>query len=512
LHIAAVGNKEHVVKLLLERGSLRNPKDKEGRTPLMRALEHGHEQTVKLLLNWSSMEETEDIESALATTDNNGKNALFYCLSPTDRHIQCLDMLVSTGADVNSEDASGLPLLCAACKEGYEKIVSKLLELGADPCAQHKTLGTSAVMYAAECGSSECIRLLSKAGADMNATDAKKETATHKAASKGLTTVLHTLAAFGADFNVSDAKGNTTLHCAVQAGDTEGCKFLTQRGCHPNDANDEEITPKKLADELGFKDIVKEVKKATTVAQKIEQGGKPKGYTELWRLRIFDWVVQHKLQCVAEFEKLDTEEEGTLPTDTFIAALRNLGIPVEDKDIRQVAALHDKGKKDKVNYEEFLRGSKYVTKQYAAYAAEPKEKGKKKKGGKRGKKGKFKIPFPIIYSTEGEKPVNCTLPEVMIEKHHHVCDEGRFPRDAPPGHLLQDDSLWYLNQPERTYVNIFDAVLHGDIESIKLAVNRGTSVNVRDRFQKTLLMEACCHGRIDIIEYLLANRSVMLMW
>ena len=62
LHIAAVGNKEHVVKLLLERGSLRSPKDKEGRTPLMRAVEHGHEQTVRILLNWSSMEENEEGE------------------------------------------------------------------------------------------------------------------------------------------------------------------------------------------------------------------------------------------------------------------------------------------------------------------------------------------------------------------------------------------------------------------------------------------------------------------
>lgn len=137
--------------------------------------------------------------------------------------------------------------------------------------------------------------------------------------------MLHTLAAHGADFNAADVKGNTTLHCAVQAGDTEGCKFLAQRGCAPNEANDDEITPKKLADELGFKDIVKEVKKATTVAQKVEQGGKPKGYTELWRLRIFDWVVQNKLDCVAEFQRLDPEEEGTLPIDEFVAALKNLG-------------------------------------------------------------------------------------------------------------------------------------------------------------------------------------------
>ena len=35
-------------------------------------------------------------------------------------------------------------------------------------------------MYAAECGSSECIRLLAKAGADLNEPDAKKETAAHR--------------------------------------------------------------------------------------------------------------------------------------------------------------------------------------------------------------------------------------------------------------------------------------------------------------------------------------------
>ena len=38
------------------------------------------------------------------------------------------------------------------------------------------------------------------------------------------------------------------------------------------------------------------------------------------------------------------------------------GIPVPDNDLQQVAALHDKGKRNKVNYEEFLRGTKYVGK------------------------------------------------------------------------------------------------------------------------------------------------------
>ena len=53
---------------------------------------------------------------------------------------------------------------------------------------------------------------------------------------------------------------------------------------------------------------------------------------------------------------------------------------------------------------------------------------------------------------------------------------------------------------------MFDAVRHGDIQSLKLALLRGTPIDVRDQYNKTPLMHACAHGRIDVARLLLENR------
>ncbi|XP_065842116.1 ankyrin repeat and EF-hand domain-containing protein 1-like [Oscarella lobularis] len=502
LHLAAKENKTDMVELLLGSRADINAADRLGRTALMKALDFGHDRTVKVLLDWKANARVQDLE---------GRNAFFYCLHPTARHAQCLEYLalMRLKVNLNCEDAEGMPLLCAAAKEGYKLILEKLLQLKADPNAQHRKLGTSAVSYAANCGSSECIQLLAKAGANLNAQDAQGRTASHLAASKGFNHVLHTLAAFGADFSIPDAKGNTCIHTSIEVGDKEVCKFLAQRGCPPSETNDEEKTPKKLADEFGFKDLVKELKKATTVYNKVEAGGKPKGYTELWKLRVFDWSVLEKSALASAFAEADADDEGTLSLDVFVDLLKKLGVSASEDDLHKIALAHDKKKSGKVNYEEFLKGNKYVSKQYAAYAAEPKEKGKKKKGGKKKgkKKGKFKVAFPIVYSTECEKPLDCMPPEIMIERHQHVSDESRFSRDRPPSHLLQDDSLWYVSPPEKSYVNIFDAIRQGDVDSFHLAIRRGTSIDIRDRYNKTPLMVASALGQVEFIRTLLAKEA-----
>lgn len=79
----------------------------------------------------------------------------------------------------------------------------------------------------------------------------------------------------------------------------------------------------------------------------------------------------------------------------------------------------------------------------------------------------------------------------------------RFNRDKPPLHPLQDDSVWYLNSPDKQFVNMNDAAKFGDLDSIKHALRRGYSVDTRDKYYKTPLMMACQRGNLEMAKALI---------
>ena len=66
-------------------------------------------------------------------------------------------------------------------------------------------------------------------------------------------------------------------------------------------------------------------------------------------------------------------------------------------------------------------------------------------------------------------------------------------------HLYQT----YMHFLERQYMNIYEAVRHGDLESLMSALAGGLSVDCRDKYNKTPLMVACSHGRLDVAKFLL---------
>ena len=57
-------------------------------------------------------------------------------------------------------------------------------------------------------------------------------------------------------------------------------------GCPANEVNEEGQTPQKLAKADGIKDAMKELKKLTGYQDKVAKGGKPKGFAELWCIRV----------------------------------------------------------------------------------------------------------------------------------------------------------------------------------------------------------------------------------
>lgn len=62
---------------------------------------------------------------------------LFYCISPSKEHALCLQMVLSSNANVNNVSNSGKPLLVFACENAKdcEDLCINILEKGADPNA-----------------------------------------------------------------------------------------------------------------------------------------------------------------------------------------------------------------------------------------------------------------------------------------------------------------------------------------------------------------------------------------
>lgn len=64
---------------------------------------------------------------------------MFYCIVPTQRHEECVDIALAYGADVNNKSKDGTPVLLKACETASEneQICLKLLNKGADPNSKH---------------------------------------------------------------------------------------------------------------------------------------------------------------------------------------------------------------------------------------------------------------------------------------------------------------------------------------------------------------------------------------
>ncbi|KAI7804497.1 putative ankyrin repeat and EF-hand domain-containing protein 1-like [Triplophysa rosa] len=95
------------------------------------------------------------------------------------------------------------------------------------------------------------------------------------------------------------------------------------------------------------------------------------------------------------------------------------------------------------------------------------------------------------------------LPDYMIEMYQPFTDTTRFSQRRPPIHPIEDDSVWYIDEPEKKYINIHSCVRGGDQESLSLAFIKNVPVDVTDEFSKTPLMTACSSGNYQIAKFLI---------
>ena len=171
------------------------------------------------------------------TTDKYNRSALMYAVQY--RYSQCTDQLIQARACVktNELDIFGKTTLTTAAENGHWKYLKSLIAAGADVNSMDK-FGSTALFYAAGDGHDECVTMLINAGASVNRANNLRKT------SLGYTSLLDhgecvkLLLQAGADVNmVSDEYGNTSLIQAARNGSDRCVEILINAGADVNIMN-----------------------------------------------------------------------------------------------------------------------------------------------------------------------------------------------------------------------------------------------------------------------------------
>ncbi|XP_075437754.1 uncharacterized protein LOC142476069 [Ascaphus truei] len=153
LHLASQSGHENLVRLLLNYPGVQadSPTNLQGSTPLHLAAQNGHTAVVGLLLSKST--------SQLHLKDKRGRSCLH--LAAANGHIEMMRALIGQGAEINVTDKNGGCPLHFAAKSGFLDTVRFLVECGANPTLECKD-GKTPIQYAAADNHQEVVSFLLK--------------------------------------------------------------------------------------------------------------------------------------------------------------------------------------------------------------------------------------------------------------------------------------------------------------------------------------------------------------
>lgn len=223
LHASAKSNCLIVVeKIIQKHPELINQMNKDGETPLMLAVERGHEKVTRLLLSKGANPNLQDVGggTALHRAFKQKEQVRGVGLIHSIRQLlECptLDLTIET-------KHQNTPLDFAA-RFNHPDLIPDLVHRGAK--VNHKGHSDYTPMHwAANSGLTQCLHRLKDAGGDMHACSLTGVNLAHLAAGAGEFNCLELLKGCGVNLKATDAIGRTPLHFAAANGSARCVKFL----------------------------------------------------------------------------------------------------------------------------------------------------------------------------------------------------------------------------------------------------------------------------------------------
>jgi ankyrin repeat protein len=269
------GNTSDVRNYIIKNGIKINTKDGKGNTALMIAANHGHAETVKMLI---------DANSDINIRNTNGETALTLAANHRmfeNGYNDSVKLLIDAKCNLNIKNINGDTALTLAAGKGNESVANELLFKDCDIDIANKN-GDTALMLAASVGSPGIVEMLIRLkeiamhhnnslqlnGINnyINAKNNRGDTALMQAISKYDTTILPSAQDFrtktikmlidaNSNVNIKNNNGDTAVTLAAGIRNAELVKMLIAAKCDVNIKNNKGKTPLMLV--KGHADIVK---------------------------------------------------------------------------------------------------------------------------------------------------------------------------------------------------------------------------------------------------------------
>jgi hypothetical protein len=231
-------------------------------------------------------------------------------------------------------------------------------------------------------------------------------------------------------------------------------KFMVQRGGTTKTKNIENQSPMKIATLWKNKDAKKNIR----LAEKKRYNRKilsPKSNPDRdYKIHFYDWLQERYDRLLRRFHQVANSKTHRITSNELKQIIAEEGFTqITSDDLNDLIIRHETNPNE-IDYQTFLSGKLFIEKSFLMQAFIQKIKKKKKK---KKKKTKKQIAVPIATRDEGPRTSTGNPPLVYIKKHQFITDRNRFSRDRIPKHIINDDSVYYIDKVHPQFVHINNA-------------------------------------------------------